>query len=207
MLTRLCLVPFIVSIVMMALTNRAGSDEISDCNSPDPVRQVTGCSKLIARDEFDNEMLSFIYQNRAIAFFMKGKTERALADFTTAIRLNPKNDMAYQNRGKANLELGRLYEAMHDLDLALALNPDSAKSLANRGLVWLLEGQYGEALDDLNRSIVLNPASPNALNSRGAVFEKMGMIDRAIRDYQMALEIDPGLAIARINLNRLGRGV
>lgn len=203
MLTRLSLVAFIVSLVMLALASPARSDAISDCNSSDPVRRIAGCSKLIATGFFDDRQLAFIYQNRAIAFFTMGASELALADFTTAIQLSPKSDAAFLNRGNAYLRLRRLDEARNDFDAALARNPQLADALANRGLVLLLEGRFAAALEDLDQAIALKPAFPTALNSRGVVFEKMGLFDRAIEDYQKALEIDPDFPIARINLNRL----
>jgi tetratricopeptide (TPR) repeat protein len=50
-------------------------------------------------------------------------TDGALADFTQAIRVNPKYSFAYYERGKLLRDAGKTEEAKADLDEATKLNP------------------------------------------------------------------------------------
>ena len=64
--------------------------------------------------------------NRGNAYYHKGDDDRAIADYSEAIRLDPKYAQAYFNRGIANLYAGWLLKALADLGQSSALNPKYA---------------------------------------------------------------------------------
>jgi tetratricopeptide (TPR) repeat protein len=63
----------------------------------------------------------------------KGEYDRAIADFTEAIRLDPKLATAYSNRGLAYEKKGGYDRAIADFNQAIRLNPNDALSLCRRG--------------------------------------------------------------------------
>ena len=64
----------------------------------------------------------------------------AIADYDTAIRLNPNDAYAYISRGHAKEELGRYSEALADYDTAIRLNPNYEYALSCRRIV---QGKLG----------------------------------------------------------------
>jgi Flp pilus assembly protein TadD len=55
-----------------------------------------------------------MYSSRGIAYGLRGDFDKAIADCTEAIRLDPKNTQAYQNRGVAYGKKGEKAKAEED---------------------------------------------------------------------------------------------
>ena len=66
---------------------------------------------------------SLAYYNRGIAWQAKGQLDEAIADYSEAIRLNPKFVRAYYNRGIAWNAKGESDKAIADYNEAIRLNP------------------------------------------------------------------------------------
>jgi tetratricopeptide (TPR) repeat protein len=102
--------------VLLALTAPAMAASQADhdaCKGDDPDRSIAACTRIIQdRGEAENRRANAHY-NRAIAYRDKGDLDRAIADFTEAIRLNPQHAVALGNRGAA-------YSAKGDNDRAIA---------------------------------------------------------------------------------------
>lgn len=61
-----------------------------------------------------NPKLAQAYYNRGVTYWHKGNHDRAIADFTEAIRLNPKLAVAYYGRGCAYWYYGQKAKAEGD---------------------------------------------------------------------------------------------
>jgi Tfp pilus assembly protein PilF len=129
------------------------------------------------------------YVNRGRAFETSGQPERALADYDTAIALNPANGEAYVNRGVLRGEAGMFDKAMEDFNQSIALNPDYAAAYSNRGIVYALTGQYGRALEDFNTALALNQDLAEAYFNRGRIHSQAGRTEFARADYQKACDL------------------
>ena len=62
-----------------------------------------------------------IYNNRANIYRERGDLDRAIADYSTAIRLDPLYTAAFTNRGQAYQEKGQLDKAREDYQAALSV--------------------------------------------------------------------------------------
>jgi len=62
--------------------------------------KVVGCSSLLNHLRLPPELRSLILSNRGSAYKGKGEYRKAIADYSLAIRLNPKDDSAYNNRSQ-----------------------------------------------------------------------------------------------------------
>jgi len=139
------------------------------------------------------------YHNRALAFKDAGDYERAIADFTTALSINPQFIDAYNNRGLAYKNKKEFKKALADFDTALSLSPRYAKAWCNRGLTCTVIGEYQRAIADLNQALALDPQFAIACYNRGNAYAAIAENDRAIADYTQALSIDPCYAEAYNN--------
>ncbi len=171
-------------------------------------QRIAGCSAVIKAGREKSDQLAEAFNNRGIAYRLKGDYERALQDYGQAIKLNPKFAVAFVNRGVAYDKKGDYDRAIQDFDQAIKLKP-SVEAHFNRGNARLAKSQYDHAIDDYNQAIKLKadfaPAFDNRcwaravvgiLDSRGFVFLKMTQFDAAVSDYEAALRIDPKLAFA-----------
>jgi tetratricopeptide (TPR) repeat protein len=84
--------------------------------------------------------------------------DRAIADYTTAIRLKPDYAEAYNDRGFACYLKGDAERAIADFTRAIELRPDYPKAYNSRGVVYMAGG-YGraKAIADFDRAIALKP--------------------------------------------------
>lgn len=89
--------------------------------------------------------------------YESGNCEKAIADYTQSIQLDPKYPQAYNNRGYTYMRLRDYKAALPDLDKALALKPDYIQALMNRGDIhnyyYAIDRQ--SAIKDYEKVIVL----------------------------------------------------
>lgn len=98
------------------------------------------------------------YFNRGTAYYEKGDYDRAIADYDSAIFLDPGDADAYLNRGIAYSQKGDHDRAIADFNNAIRLNPDSAPAYAGRGLAYLDVGDTRNALEDFRTAGRMLPA-------------------------------------------------
>lgn len=77
----------------------------------------------------------------------------ALADFTTAINMNPKYELAYVNRGLCRMAQGKWELAIPDCKKAIELNPNQAVAYFILGCAKANTGKSG--CNDLYKSLEL----------------------------------------------------
>jgi tetratricopeptide (TPR) repeat protein len=83
--------------------------------------------------------------------------ELAVADYSTAVELDPLYARAYNNRGNARATLGDLEEAVEDYDRALELDGSLSFTYFNRGLIHYQLLNYEASVADLEMYLQLVP--------------------------------------------------
>ena len=141
---------------------------------------------------------SKIYNDRGMAKANSEQYENAIADFDTAIRLNPEYSDAYYNRGSAKAKLA------DSADSIGVIVPD----LASTKFETVYE-QYKNAIADFDSAIRLKRDYPYAYCNRGntkvkladyilangplfkfeTTSEPLTLLYAAIKDYRVALEL------------------
>ena len=139
-----------------------------------------------------------------------GDYKDAIADYDSAIRLNPDNANTYYNRGTAKGDLGQHFAAIADFDIAIRLKPDLAEAYYNRGAAKSDLGQHFAAIADYDTAIRLKPDHAGAYNSRGVAKGNLGQHSAAITDFDTAIRLKPDHAnaylnrgVAKVLLNRI----
>jgi tetratricopeptide (TPR) repeat protein len=93
--------------------------------------------------------------DRGVASLDRRDYERAIADFTEAIRFNPKYAAAYYNRGFAYLDKKDYDHAIADYDQVITLNPKLASAYSNRGNAYRAKGALDRASADFDQAEAL----------------------------------------------------
>ena len=75
--------------------------------------------------------------------------EEAIADYDTALNIQPNFVDVYNNRGIAKAKLKRLSEAIADFNIAIRIDPENPSGYYNRGLANKLLSRYEEGKKDL----------------------------------------------------------
>ncbi len=99
------------------------------------------------------------YSRRGSAFAARRDFAHAIADFTRAAELEPREPGHLYNRAVTRIAAGKPVEAMADLDQALKLKPDHVEALMRRGKLRLANKDEAGARADLDSVSRLRPAS------------------------------------------------
>ena len=163
------------------------------CNNPNalPDAVIKNCSSIINATKATLD-LARAFNNRGLAWHAKRNYDRAIADYNSAIKLNPKFAIAYSNRGNSRLSKGEVDRAIADQSEAIRVDPKHAGAYTNRCWARATVGRELElALADCNTALQLGRADAGTLDSRGFVYLRLGRLDEAIADYDAALKADP----------------
>ena len=107
-------------------------------------------------------------KGKAEEFFEQGKkfssvenADKAIDNYTKAIKINPKLAKAYNNRGIAYIWEKKYDLAIADFSKAIELDPKNGKAYNNRAIVYSYQGENKKALQDLQKAqslgIAVNP--------------------------------------------------
>jgi tetratricopeptide (TPR) repeat protein len=130
--------------------------------------------------------------------------DRAIAIFSKALRLDPKDAHALRERGDAWSANKEYHEAIKDYDEAIRLDPEHSRAendswakydkqlaLNNRGWAWYKKKDYDRAIQDFDEAIALDPEFTRAFRNRAEVWSDKKDYERAIKDYDEAIRLEP----------------
>lgn len=157
-----------------------------------PEQQIRACTTIIeTRGEIPRNIVLAFY-SRGNAQARIGQDDRAIEDFTQAIRRDPKYAAAYNNRGNAYGRKGEVDRALADHNEAVRLVPKSALALKNRAADYQAKSQYDRALKDYSQAIRLDPKFAAAFNDRCLTRAALGReLREAVADCDQALRLGP----------------
>ncbi len=132
-----------------------------------------------------------LLHNRARIHVAMGRSDRALEDYATLLRLEPTNSEAHLDRGVLLQRLGRGREALEEYDAAVLWSPPYAEAYFDRALVLRALGREDEALADLAHVLALEPRHAAALVNRAGLLYERGDVAAAREDVERALAHAP----------------
>lgn len=163
----------------------------------DAAARVNSCTAIIDSGTSKDARLAAAYFNRAQGRKELGAGEDAIADYTSALKLDTENASFFAARGGAYLDGGKFDLAVADFSEALARTPrlldnERYERLNERCWARAVAGtDLGMALQDCNESLALRPDNAfvraYVLDSRGLVYFKLGKLEEALKDYDEAL--------------------
>jgi tetratricopeptide (TPR) repeat protein len=158
--------------------------------------QVGACTSIIESGRGNARNRAIAFTNRGTAYSAQRDYERAIADHTQAISLDPQFAGPFYNRGAVYADLGDYARAITDYDRAIQLDPQFAYAFLNRGVAYANLNNYAQAIADYDQAIRINPRYALAFEKRGRVYHVQGDYARAIADYDQAIRINSRLADA-----------
>ncbi|MGH6977268.1 MAG: tetratricopeptide repeat protein, partial [Stellaceae bacterium] len=136
----------------------------SDTAAPD--LKIGACTAIIqARGESDKNRNAAFY-NRGTAFSAKGQYDRAIADFSQALKLDPDDGISYIGRGNAYLQSRDFDHAGPDFDAAIRLHAQPGIAYSGKGVIDLANDRYGRAVEDFGKTVSLQPDESEGFTMR-----------------------------------------
>lgn len=126
--------------------------------------------------------------------YNQGDYQGALAEFKTAVRVDPENAYAHNALGAVYSRLKLYKPAVDSFDQAINLRPAYGAAYYNRGLVYMQFGQnsrYRLALEDFTWAIEQESFDPVLYNLRGKAHFALSEYEEALDDYNRAIQLNP----------------
>jgi len=161
--------------------------------------QLWGDKVALWSDALNNYKIAFAYNLRGLSFAEKGNLQRALAHYSSALRVNDKYVYALNNRAIAYATVGQNDLAFKDYQQAINIKPNYADAYYNRALLHSKIGRYGLAILDFTSAIKFDPSMADAFVSRGIAFGNQRQFDKALADFNQALNINRNFFHAYFN--------
>jgi len=122
--------------------------------------------------EFGDNNYAVAYVNRGNAYAMKDDYNRAIAEYTEAIKLDPYYYLAYFNRGIAYRDLEDIRRAIDDFTQTIKLEPTFVYAYISRAEMYYTyvissaEEDLDQAIEDLETALRIDPNHPLAPRAR-----------------------------------------
>lgn len=137
----------------------------------------------------DDRNASFIYLYRGLCYREMGDFAAAIADYSAAIRCDPKIKNAHYYRGSLYSRMGNFSGALSDLNEAVRQDPTSTPEYQSRARVYEELGNLNLARSDYERVIRVPPKDGGDYALRAKAFEAIGNYSAAAADFSRALRM------------------
>jgi tetratricopeptide (TPR) repeat protein len=141
--------------------------------------------------------------NEGINSLREGKIDRALADLTTAIRMDCTLWVGYYYRGAANKLLNKFTDARRDFTKAIGLSKKIPEPYLEMGKLAYYQNDVKEAIRQFNQALQVAPDKVMAYYLLGDLYYRQNYPDRARSYYLKCDEIDRKFPDSKIKLGLL----
>ena len=108
-----------------------------------------------------------LYLLKGNAWYNKSVYNNAIVNYTKAIKINPRYELAFYNRGQVWIAIKKYAEAIKDFDKVIEFNPNYTNIYVSRASAWKIMEVYDKAIIDYTKAIEVDPNDPNAYYYRG----------------------------------------
>lgn len=177
----------------LVLTGSAGAQSLqqylSQCSSGNIEQVLQGCTALINSSRLDRKNKAVAYLTRGNAYARQGELDRAIDDFTKAIRRNSRGLAAYYNRGNAYFAQENFDQAIVNYSQAISLQPGHVLSYNGRGNAYLAKGETERAIAEYNKALEIDPNNNQAAQNRALAYTKDGDIGGVFRNFAAVVKV------------------
>jgi tetratricopeptide (TPR) repeat protein len=150
-------------------------------------RRYDNCTEIILRVDHPAAR-SAAYASRGWIELARRANDKAIADFSAAITLNPELDWALAGRAMTYLNSDKPDLAVADYDRVLSRHPNDVQMLIGRGDAYNNLRQYEQGIADFDRALQIAPTNDEAMNDRAWALLRLGRVAEAITGYDQALQ-------------------
>ncbi len=164
-------------------------------NDPDVIFNRGGAYQKIGREDLaraDFAKAVKAFELRGESWLDRGDYDRAIADFGTALSLDPNMADALLHRGVAYKLKGMPERAVADYDRCLQQNPNDSLAWMNRGNARKSMGQPELAFADYAKALELDPKNPDIPFNVGMLHLEQGDYAAAIASFTHVVRLNPG---------------
>lgn len=129
------------------------------------------------------------FYNRATVALSNRDYPKAIADYNTAIELDPKFSEALHNRGLAHMQNGSIDLAIDDFTKAIGIKPHGLYYM-NRGVAYNQKKNYTASVADLTKTIEFYPLWRVAYLQRALSYRRLGKLELSGADVKRAKELE-----------------
>jgi tetratricopeptide (TPR) repeat protein len=175
------------------------ADEESCETETDPAPGIAACTRVIDALSAPRAKDAWAFINRGLSYRDSSDYRRAVEDFTTAIRLDPKDPGGPYHRALVYNDLAEYALALEDLNRAEQLDGEDPDVYNARGMVYTDTGRYAEALVQFDRAIDLDDDEKFHHNNRAVALTELGRCEDALDAAEEALDLDDEYGNAIVN--------
>lgn len=162
---------------------------------------IEACDAALANPDLTARARAGLLGLRGAKWRAKGDLDRAIADYSEAIRIDPQLAVSYSSRASALLRRKDYEGSIADYDEAMRLRPGPYRGRYLhhffRGLAKSGKGDHDGAIEDFDEAARLDPKfQSTALAFRGRARMDKGELDRALEDLDEAVRVAPANAMA-----------
>ena len=156
-----------------------------------PIKKDNSSTSESPATRLNNPQSARDFYARGITKLDQYNYQDAAADFTQAIKLDPKYIEAYFKRGYSYTWVSKHQEALTDFNQVVVLDPNYLDGYLNRGWSQIFLQNDQAALEDFNRAIRLNPNYAAAYAHQAMAYIKLGKYQAALESSKQAIRLDP----------------
>ena len=125
------------------------------------------------------------YTQRAYLYELQENYEKAFADISSAISLDPSNSELHSCRAELCREIEK-----YDYSQAIEKSPEQYEFYHDRAECYVRNGEYEKAEADYNKAVEIE-ASEYPYSARAGFYQNLDCFEEALEDYNKAIELCP----------------
>ncbi|MEK7815647.1 MAG: tetratricopeptide repeat protein [Pseudomonadota bacterium] len=181
---------FVLCLPLAAVSAEAVID-LARFDEPASSDELVGEAARLTRELGKRPKDAALHTRRGAVHFKLREFDKAIADFTTALKLDDKLDEAWFGRGMALGRNGQVDEGILDLGVYIHRHPTSSLAYTKRGVRYLWKGDLASAEKDFTRAIALDRRNAEAHDDLGVIHAQRGEYDQAEQHFLATVRSEP----------------
>jgi len=141
------------------------------------------------------DVLVRAYRGRGDVYIAMKEADKAISDFSEAIKLDPQNIGVIFDRGMAYDDKADGDNALKDYSRVIELDPEQAAAYNNRGSIYADKEDWAKALPDFVKATALSADNAMFISNRGIANWYLKNYEKAVADFTEAIKLAPETAV------------